>query len=297
MSVLATLQENLFEKDEDVHVGHAYFFKIFELFVVYETIRHAWLWGLYTLKIQDVVLPLGLANYIDISFMHGNSLPIVTAVLTSILVVASFFRLGSKWQYMLAAVLFHFQYIARFSIGEIPHSANLIGMSLLAFGIGFIYFDDAKKRMRFIIGVIIFFAGLGYTSAAISKMIGTGITWVDGRHLWLWMAEKSTDILGREGTFAFNFLQNLAFQYIPVATIILIIGLLSEFFGFLMWYKKTRLYMALALIGMHIGITLTMNIRFDSFVVELILLGFPWPAILPKIIKNHSLGEWIQKNA
>ena len=297
MKIINTIQRNLFEDDAKTHEGHVYFFKLFELFIVLDAIKLAWEWGLYTLKIQDVVLPLGMAQYIDISFMHGNNLPLINAALISVLALVAYFRQGSRWQYFIVAILFHFQYVARFSIGEIPHSANLIGMSILAFGTGFIAFKDANQRIRFIMGIILFFTGLGYTTAAFSKLIGTGISWVDGRHLWLWMAEKGTDILSREGVFANNFLQNLAFQYIPVATLILINGLVTEFFGFLMWFKKTRPFATLFIIGMHVGITLTMNIRFDSFVIELIFIGFPWAALFFKYRDKLPLSESIQKIA
>ena len=53
--------------------------------------------GLYTLRIGDVVLELGLANWLDISFMHGNSLPIWNAGLITAMIVAGFFRLGKWW--------------------------------------------------------------------------------------------------------------------------------------------------------------------------------------------------------
>jgi len=283
MRILDTIQRNLFEPEKELHGSHYIFFKIFELFIASQAIYLVWYWGFYTLKITDVVLPLGLANYIDISFMHGNNLALWNAGIISALIIFAFFRSGSKWFYGIAFLLLHIQYVARFSIGEIPHSANLIGFSVLCFAIGLICFEEPDKRYKFILGSIIFFAGLGYTSAAFSKLIATGIDWVDGRHLWLWIGEKGTDILSREGSWNPNFLQAVALKSIPIATVILIIGLLSEFFGFLLWFKKTRMFIVTALIGMHIGITLSMNIRFDAFIAELILIGYAWPVIINKI--------------
>ena len=55
-----------------------------------------------------------------------------------------------------------------------------------------------------------------------------------------------------------------------------------------MWFRKTRPYIATFLIGMHIGITLSMNIRFDAFVIELILLGYPWAIWLNKIRPGYT---------
>lgn len=287
--MLDTLRKNLFEYPEETREARLLFFKLFELFIVIETIHLSWYWGLYTLKIIDVVLPLGIANYIDISFMHGNNLPVWNAIIITVLAVLSYFRVTGRWGYAVIIVLFHIQYVARFSIGEIPHSANLIGLSVLSFAVGNLFFTKSEDRFAFIFGAILFFTGLGYFTAAISKLIGTGIFWADGRHLWLWIGEKGTDILSREGAFAPNFLQQMALLSIPVATIILLIGFLTEFFGFLMWFKKIRPYIATAIIGMHLGITLSMNIRFDAFVIQLILIGYPWPALIHTYFSNNKL--------
>lgn len=150
-------------------------------------------------------------------------------------------------------------------------------MALFSFAMGLAFFENKSERYRFIIGITIFYIGAGYFSASISKLIGTGVTWVDGRHLWLWIAEKGTDILSREGEFQYTFIQTLALNSIPIATMILIVGILTEFFGILFWFNKVRPYIALALIGMHFRVTLSMNIRFDAFMIELFILGFPWP--------------------
>jgi hypothetical protein len=293
MKKIGTLiAENLYGSIENFGEAHKIYLKIFELFVVYEVINLAWEWGLYTLKIADVILPLGIATSIDISFMHGNSLPIINAILISILMVISFFRLGSKWQYAIAFVLLHFQYVARFSIGEIPHSANLAGMALFSFALGIPFFKEAESRYRFIIGFTIFYIGLGYFSASMSKLIGTGPSWIDGRHLWLWIAEKGTDILSREGEFDYNVVQTLALNYIPAATAMLFVGIATEFIGIFVWFKKLRPYVLLLLIGMHFGVTLSMNIRFDSFMIELLILAVPYPYLHNKykdVVKEKLL--------
>jgi hypothetical protein len=296
MNLGKLITENLFGKPDQLTSAHRFYFKLFELYIVYETINLAWEWGLYTLKISDVVLPLGIANLIDISFMHDNYLPIINAIAISILLVLSFFRKGSKWQYAVVFVLLHFQYVARFSIGEIPHSANLVGMAIFSFAVGLAAFQNELHRYRFIIGFTIFYIGLGYFSASISKLIGTGPNWIDGRHLWLWIAEKSTDILSREGQFNYNFVQITALKSIPAATFMLFIGIATEFFGILIWFRKLRPYVALALIGMHFGVMMSMNIRFDSFMIELIILGFPFPELYLKYgdqIKSYFSGREI----
>lgn len=290
------LSFQLFEPDRDQTPGEVIFFKIFELFVIYYTIRFAWEWGIYTeFRNAEVVLTLGLANYFDVSVFFDNYLAIINAGFITILSISSYFRLGYRWQYMLVMVLLHVQYVARFSQGEIPHSQNLIGMAVLCFAIGAIFFPDKKQMPRFIMGSIIFFIGLGYTSAFFAKLIGTGINWYDGRHLWLWISEKSIDILSREGVYNPNFLQAMALKSTAVASVILLIGWLTELIGFTIWWRKLRPYTTTFLIGMHMGITMTMNIRFDAFVIQLFMVGFPWYMLIDRYVKNtpRVLMNWI----
>lgn len=277
----------LFEPNRNSSPGELLFFKIFELFIVFYTIKYAWDWGFYAhLRNSEVVLPLGLANYIDVSFFFQNMGALVVAGLITIFSVLAFFRNGSEWMYPIVMILLHLQYVIRFSQGEIPHSSNLIGMAVFCFAIGALFFPGKEKMPRFVMGSIIFFVGLGYTSAFIAKMIGTGINWYDGRHLWLWISEKSIDILSREGVYQANFLQQMALNSTAVASIILLIGWLTEMIGITMWWKKLRPYTTTLIIGMHLGITMTMNIRFDAFVIQLILIGYPWYKLLDQFVKS-----------
>lgn len=294
MNLIKTIGSQLFEPDRDQTAGEVIFFKFFELFVVVYTLKFVWDWGIYTVtRNNEVVLELGMANYIDVSLFFDHNLALINAALITVLVLIAFFRLGPKWIYMAAVILFHIQYVARFSQGEIPHSQNLIGMGIFCFAIGVWFFPNKKERPRFILGAIIFFIGLGYTSAFVAKLIGTGLDWYDGRHLWLWISEKSIDILSREGVYEPNFLQNMALQSTFIASVILLVGWFTEMIGFTIWFKKLRPYTTLMLIGMHFGITMTMNIRFDAFVMQLILIGFPWYLLLdmysiksPEVIKR-----------
>lgn len=284
----------LFEPNRNVSPGELWFFKIFELFIVSYVIKYAWEWGFYTqLRNLEVVLPLGLANYIDVSHFFQNQMALVVAGLITVFTILAFFRLGTKWMYPLVMILLHMQYVIRFSQGEIPHSSNLIGMAVFCFAIGAIFFPGKKRMPRFVMGSIIFFVGLGYTSAFIAKLIGTGIDWYDGRHLWLWISEKSIDILSREGVYNPNFLQQMALNSTSVASLILLIGWLTEMIGITMWWKKLRPYTTTLIIGMHLGITMSMNIRFDAFVFQLILIGYPWYKLLDSVVKTTP--AWIER--
>lgn len=126
------------------------------------------------------------------------------------------------------------------------------------------------------------FAGWGYFTAACCKLIATGIFWVDGRHLWLWLGEKSTDVLSQTGMFQYNFLQQAILNNYWLATIILIFGITTELLGPILWFQKTRAWMGLLLVGLHIGILHSMNISFDKYIYIIILVAFPWDRWLNK---------------
>jgi len=281
------LSDNLFGFDEVDSPGKRIFRTVFELFIVLATCYLAWVWGLYTLRISDVVLPLGFARYIDIAFMHGNALPIWNAGIITALVIAGFFRFG-KWSYSTAFVLLLFQYAARFSLGEIPHSANLVGMGLMGFALAELFYPDRLSRSRFGLGFSYFFIGLAYTFAAVSKLVASGITWSDGRHLWMWINEKAVDEIARSGFVELNFLQEIVLSSLLLATLFLTFGLLAELFAWLVWYKKTRYPIIWAIFGLHIGIWFTMDILFKLSVVELLLLGLPWATWIDKAMSSSS---------
>ena len=276
------LSHELFGSDTEETAGEVLFFRIFELFIVGSTIHLAWEWGMYILRISDIVLPLGIANYIDVSFMFGNGLSLINAAIISICIFLGFTRL-SKYAYLVAFLLLHVQFAARFTLGEIPHSSNVVGMTLLGLSIAALAFDDSSHRRRFVMGFTYFFVGLGYTMAAICKLIGTGLLWSDGRHLWLWIHEKAVDGMGYTGLLDYNMMQEIALASVFVATMLLTLGLLSELFAWAMWWRKFRMPVLLAVLALHVGIYLVMNIMFWHTFFELILLAFPWAAWIERL--------------
>lgn len=281
------LFENLFDFEREATTGEAVFFKLFEVFVVSATLYLAWSWGAYILRISDVVLPLGLAQYIDVSFMFGNALPFINAGLISLLLFLGFFRI-SRYTYLVAFLLLHLQYAARYSLGEIPHSANMMGMTLLAIALAMLVFDDAIKRRRFALGFTYFFVGLGYTLAGISKLIGTGVHWSDGRHLWMWINEKGIDAFSKTGILDYNWLQSLSLEHYWVATLFLTFGVITELAAFLIWWKRFRTPVIIGVLGLHIGIYIVMNIMFYLSFIELLFLGFPWAVWIERSLQKSS---------
>lgn len=283
--------QNLFQLDDPDSVGTKIQLRAFEFFAVIYTLIYTWEWAFYIPRLSDVVLPLGLANYLDISVFFSNDISIYNAVLISLFTLVPLLLKRVRWLYAIAFVLFHLQHVARFSQGEIPHSANLVAFSLMGLGLAALFFKGMKKELSFAFGFTLFFFGLGYTSAAISKLVATGVTWVDGYHLWLWMGEKSIDILSLQGEFQYNWLQELAFNSRFLATLILSFGLITELLGFTIWFKKLRPYIVIMLIGMHVGIDLTMNIFFKTFTIQLIIMGFFWNRYINVIPGVEALNE------
>ncbi|MCY3738476.1 MAG: hypothetical protein OXG13_18885 [Gemmatimonadaceae bacterium] len=277
--------DNLFDfgRTRDETPGEALHFRIWELFIGFQAARYAWVWGWESLRITDVVLPLGIARYIDIGRLIGGPLPLVNAGLLTALVVLGFLRIGSRWPYAAAMALLHLQYATRFCLGEIPHSSNLVGMGLLSLAVGGACFRDAAAQRRFVWGSVWFFTGLGYASAGVCKLAATGPGWIDGRHLWLWMAEKASDTISKTGGFEPNLLQSLAADHWIAATAILAVGLGTELIGVLLWWRRTRPWTTAALIAMHFGIGWTMNIFFTVFMAELVIIGFAWGGWLDRL--------------
>lgn len=293
------LVNDLFGFDREETKGDYLFFRLFELMIIAFSANFVWKWAFYIPKLGNVVLPLGIANYLDVSFMFTEPIALVNAVLISLLLGLGLFRMN-RYSYLVALLLFHLQYTARFSQGEISHGSNMVGMALLGLAVAELAFRDRKMVRKFSLGIVIFFIGLGYTSAAFSKMIGTGITWVDGRHLWLWMGERATDVFSQHGEFSFNLLQQGIMEYRWLGTAILTFGLVTEFLGFTLWFRKTRPFAATLLIGMHFGILLTMNINFPKYVYILILLGYPWQRLFDYLIHRKPdtmLNRLIEKTS
>ena len=273
------LLQNLFGFERKETVGEILFYRLFELFLIFWVIKYAWRWGLYMLRLEDVVLPLGIANYIDVTFMFSNHLSIVNAVLISALVVAGYLR-QSRYAYFVALLLLHLQYVARFSLGEISHGSNFVGIVLLAVSLATIVFEHPQEVRRAALGLAYFFFGLGYTMAASCKLIATGPHWVDGRHLWLWIDERTVDTFSTFGEINLNLLQQVALDHYPFATMILMFGLFTELLGFAMWFKRSRPYITTLLICMHLGILFIMKISFSSNLYLLILVAYPWARLI-----------------
>lgn len=285
---LDRLSTELFDFARPSSVGERWFFRIFELFVAAWTLQHVWTWAGFLPRIEGVVLPLGLANYIDVSFMFDATIAYGTAaVLTLLTVLAVLYRF--RVAYWGVLLLFHLFYTARYCLGEISHGSNFIGLAVLALAVGASVFKDDRVALpRFVFGLLFFLFGLGYTSAGVCKLVATGIDWPMGEHLRLWMSERYVDVTSSLGHKELSPLQQLAFDYTPVATAILTFGLLAELAGFLVWFRRTRMLALTTLILMHIGVDLSMDIYFGHNIYMLVLVAYPWSRLLDKVHERFA---------
>jgi hypothetical protein len=266
------LADNLFHLDASETSLERAGFTLLEAFLVLSAITFAWAWALDIRGLPGVASPLGIAKYLDISFIFADGVSILlAAVATASLVLAG---VGVKRAafYTLAVLILHLLYVGRFSLGAVGHGSHMTGMGVLCLAVASIGFHDPVVRRRIATGCIIFFIGLGYTVAGWTKLIGTGANWPDGHHLQMWIAERGVDVLSMHGVFEPNVLQQLALTSSTVGTAFLLTGLLTELLAFLIWFRSTRILIMVALIGMHIGVALTMNILFGAYILQLAIL-------------------------
>lgn len=288
---VTTLSHELFAFDRAETRGHRWHVLIVELFLIVYAARFCWEWGFYIQRnITEVLLPLGIAQYVDVSFLFDHYVAVGNAVLVTLLCVVGFFRV---WRpaYAVAFGLFHVQYTARYSLGEISHGSNLVGMGILGLALAVLLFSEESVRRRFTMGFLYFFIGLGYTSAAVCKLVGTGITWPDGHHLLLWIAERKVDVISKFGAFDPNLLQEMILANYHWGTAALVFGLVAEGLSFLMWWRRYRYPIVMLVVSMHFGILFTMNIFFAASTYLLLLLGLPWPIIINAAYERVETGS------
>jgi len=276
--------------------GERTFWRFFEACVCVFALQYMWQWAFYIPQLSGVILPLGFAEYFDVSaVMFNHYASYINAVIATIFIVTAYFKIW-KWSYLIVVFLFHLQYIARFSQGEISHGSNMVGIGILMLAVAALTFSDDRLRRRFAHGLLIFYVGFGYFTASVCKLVATGFTWVNGNHMHLWLGERKTDVFSQFGAFEFNMLQEYMLEYHWLSTLILVFGLLAEASGVFYWFKKTRPFVGVILIAMHFGILFSMNINFDKYVYILVLLSFPWADLLDKyLFKAPRTGDLSQQ--
>lgn len=286
-SIASRLSRHLFREPNVATRFQVLHFRLFEGVVVGLSVWTAWKWAAYVQGMSQMTSPTGLAAYVDLSGMLGTPIPYVVAAGVSVLALLGGTRTW-RYGYLTMVVLMHVLYVTRFSLGKIQHGTMLLGMMLLGIALAIAVFSSEDERRRFTFGYAYFFGGLSYLLAGSCKLIGTGIMWPSGQHLWLWIQEKGIDSLAKFGTADFNLLQELALADYGLATLMLLGGLLTELAGPVLWHQRYRPYFGLGVIGMHVGIFLIMNILFYINIVLIALVAFPWAEWTEKLIASSE---------
>ena len=279
---------HLFDFERPVTPGDRVVFRLFEAFTAYLALAYAWSWAAYLQRMERMVAPAGIGHYLDVTVLFDHGLAFVNAGVITGLVLLGLTR---RWRYayLLALFLLHVQHAARFSLGKISHGSFFAGLALLGLGLAFAAYRDPRHVQRFATGFTLFFFGFGYLTAAVCKLVGTGLLWPDGRHLWMWIHERGVDVLSTAGVYEPSILQQLTLNLYPLATLLLVFGLIAELGGWLLWYPRMRPFMAVLLAGLHVGIFFSLQISFWGNVVYLLLLGLPWPVWLERVAAAHRL--------
>jgi hypothetical protein len=278
----------LFQLGREETPGDVWLGRLLEWFLLSHAVYWAWAWGLFIAQIPAVVVAQGIARELDIGFFMGGRLGLLNAGLITSCALAALSRRGARLSLPLLVLLLHLQYVARHSLGKVAHGSQYVGIGLLMLAVAAWCMPSPAARRRFTLGGTLFFMGAGYVCAALSKLVARGPAWADGRHLWLWIGEKSVDQLSNLGQFELNALQRLCLDHWWLATGFLAGGLLAELSGFLLWSPKTRAAATVALIGLHLGVYWTMDILFDTYIYQLVLVGLPWPRWF-----DAARGRWL----
>ena len=249
-------------------------FRLFEAYVAAECLAACSSWASYIAHVEVIAHPLGLAHYVPLGFLLNGWLPWVNASAIGVLLLVGFLRV-CRGAYALALGLMLFQYAARYSLGEIPHSSNLIGMFLLGFALGPLAFRRPSESSSFSVGFAWFSIGSGYFSAAVCKLVATGPDWPLGEHLTLWIYNKAVDAFSKSGDFALTDVQQFVVDHRWAGTLFLGIGLVTELMAPLVWHRRFRRWVLAAIVGLHLGIDQTMGIFFRSATLSLAILAIP----------------------
>jgi hypothetical protein len=100
--------KQLFNADHTETNGDILLFIIFETVIVYQVILISWRWAFYIPHFDHVVTPVGIAHYMNISFLFGGSYALINAALITLFALLGYFRRG-RFFYLLALLGMHLQ--------------------------------------------------------------------------------------------------------------------------------------------------------------------------------------------
>jgi hypothetical protein len=259
-----------------------------ETFVAGGLCYFAWSWLLAVWSVGES--PFALWWNARVGLFDGALIMAVNTGLVTLLIGRGYFRKQERFAYLLAIPLLHLQFEMRYWGGTGLHHSYLIGMGLLAFGLGFCLFEEKTARLRFTFGAIYLFVSLGYFLSAMSKLHNTGPDWVDGRNLQMWISMNQVHRVSKNQPFELNAVQELVMRHTFLASFILASGFVIEMSGFLMCTRRLRPYYTTAVLSMHFGILFVMKILFLWNIGLLLLVGYPWAALIDGRLRKRSLA-------
>lgn len=283
--MITSLLHNLFPFDGPTTDGERLHLRVLEVLVVGLALDRVWSWLPYIERISEVTRPVGLANYLDVSpLLQPGSARLLAVALAVLLLVGMTRR--SRVAYAAALACFHLLYVTRFSLGKVGHGSHFIGLGVLTLAIGAWAFRRQPQQLpRFTFGFLTFHYAFGYTMAGVCKLVATGPSWPASAHLRLWIAERGVDVTSALGAHQLNPLQQLVLDAPWLATGILAAGLVTELAGLSACWRQLRPWVFSAMIGLHIGIDLTLNIFFGPNIYLLAAVAYPWDRPLDRLAR------------
>jgi hypothetical protein len=255
-------------------------FRVFECFTVGGLCLFAWTWAIDVWR-DGSRFGSRLAQ-LD-PRLDAGALALSSAALATLLLGLGLSRRLERWAYLAALPLLHLEFVARYWPSEGLHHSHLLGMCLLAIALAFRLFETENLRLRFALGATYLLVGVAYLLAALSKLRGTGVDWVDGRNLQMWLAMNQVHRISKDQDFDFNAVQELVMSHGWLGTAILALGLLVELAGPAICLRRIRPHYTAAVLLMHLGIAVVFKIYFWWNMGLLVLLGYPWPARIDRV--------------
>ena len=265
----------LFDPEEVESAGQRFQFLLLEILVAVRAQYELWTWAEIIPNQPAITVPAAIGHYLDVSFMLRDPLYAqVNALLCGLFMLLGLTR-RLRAGYALAFLSLSVQFAARYGLGKVQHGATMLGMAVLALAVAHLAFKREDLRRKAALGLLVTMISVGYIFAGTNKLRATGLRWVRGEHLWLWIRQKQIDTLSAAGHGKLNFLQSITLKSSVFATLQLCFGLLSELAAVILWWRPARRWVMLCLAGMHFGISRVMNIHFTPSILILLCLALP----------------------
>jgi hypothetical protein len=278
----------LFDPDELETAGQRAQMLCFELVVLLRAQYELWTWAAIIPNQPEILAPTGLGTFIDVSFMLKEpQYAQINAIVCGALMLLGLTR-TLRAGYALAFLSLSLQCAARYGMGKVQHGATMLGMAVLALAIAHLAYRREDLRRKATLGLLVAMISVGYLFAATNKLRSTGLRWVRGQNLWLWIQQKRLDGLSGGGRDELNFMQTFTLSDVRIATAQLTFGLLSELAAAIMWWRPARRWVMLSLAAMHLGISKVMNIHFMPSVLILLVLALPIAEVVDWVLRRRA---------